>query len=142
MLPHTRPGGMAGLLEILQDQGGRADLHRLADELSLAVDDLLPTVETASLLGLLKVEEGDAIITDRGRRIRKADIQERKAIFRKAVLENVPLLRQMEQALRTKSDGTLPRRILSGSARRALQRRRIAAAAGNRHSVGPLRRTF
>ena len=31
MLPHTRPGGLAGLLEILADQGGRADLHRLAD---------------------------------------------------------------------------------------------------------------
>src|SRR6266436_2598918 len=27
MLPHTRPGGLAGLLEILADQGGRVDLH-------------------------------------------------------------------------------------------------------------------
>src|SRR5579864_2111840 len=50
MLPHTRPGGMAGLLEILVDQGGRADLHRLAAELSLEVDALLPTVDTAVLL--------------------------------------------------------------------------------------------
>jgi len=25
MLPHTRPGGLAGLLEILADQGGRVD---------------------------------------------------------------------------------------------------------------------
>ena len=108
MLPHTRPGGMAGLLEILQDQSGRADLHRLADELSLAVDDLLPTVETAALLHFLKVEQGDAILTEVGGAFAKADIQERKAIFRKAVLENVPLLRQMDQALRTKSDGTLP----------------------------------
>src|SRR5271169_6371898 len=49
MLPHTRPGGMAGLLEILSDLGGRIDLHRLADELSLEVDALLPTVDTASL---------------------------------------------------------------------------------------------
>src|SRR6195256_2941314 len=53
MLPHTRPGGMAGLLEILVDLGGRVDLHRLADELSLEVDALLPTVDTAILLGLL-----------------------------------------------------------------------------------------
>src|SRR5258708_2250106 len=63
MLPHTRPGGMAGLLEILADHGGRVDLHRLADELSLEVDALLPTVDTAVLLGMLRVEEGDAIIT-------------------------------------------------------------------------------
>jgi len=31
MLPQRAPGGMAGLLEILADQGGRVDLHRLAD---------------------------------------------------------------------------------------------------------------
>src|ERR1700683_1211542 len=53
MLPHTRPGGMAGLLEILCDQGGHVDLHHLADELSLEVDALLPTVDTAVLLGFV-----------------------------------------------------------------------------------------
>jgi NitT/TauT family transport system ATP-binding protein len=107
MLPHTRPGGMAGLLEILNDQGGRADLHRLADELSLEVDALLPTVDTAVLLGLLRVEEGDAVITPEGQAFAHADIQTRKAIFRKSAIANVPLLRQMEQALKAKADRTL-----------------------------------
>jgi NitT/TauT family transport system ATP-binding protein len=107
MLPHTRPGGVAGLMEILADQGGRIDLHRLADELSLEVDALLPTVETAVLLGFLHVEEGDAIITPEGQVFAQADIQARKAIFRKAAIANVPLLRQMEQALKAKSDRTL-----------------------------------
>jgi NitT/TauT family transport system ATP-binding protein len=107
MLPHTRPGGLAGLLEILVDQGGRADLHVLADELSLEVDALLPTVDTAVLLGLLKLEEGDAIITPDGDAFARGDIQERKAIFRKAVITNIPLLRQMEQALKAKANRTL-----------------------------------
>ena len=108
MLPHTRPGGMAGLLEILADQGGRADLHVLADDLSLEVDALLPTVDTAVLLGLLKLEEGGAIITPDGEAFAEGDIQERKKIFRAAVLANVPLLRQMEQALKAKANRTLP----------------------------------
>ncbi|HTZ31697.1 MAG TPA: nitrate/sulfonate/bicarbonate ABC transporter ATP-binding protein [Methylomirabilota bacterium] len=107
MLPHTRPGGLAGLLEILDDQNGRADLHVLADELSLEVDALLPTVDTAVLLGLLKLEEGDAIITPDGEAFAKGGIQERKAIFRKAAVANIPLLRQMEQALKAKSNRTL-----------------------------------
>jgi NitT/TauT family transport system ATP-binding protein len=107
MLPHTRPGGLAGLLEILVDQGGRADLHVLADELSLEVDALLPTVDTAVLLGLLKLEEGDAIITPDGHAFAKGDIQERKTIFRKAAICNIPLLRQMEQALKAKTNRTL-----------------------------------
>jgi NitT/TauT family transport system ATP-binding protein len=107
MLPHTRPGGMAGLLEILVDQGGRADLRRLAEELSLEVDALLPTFDTAVLLGLLHIEEGNAVITPDGQAFAQADIQARKAIFRKAALANVPLLRQMEQALKAKSNRTL-----------------------------------
>lgn len=107
MLPHTRPGGLAGLLEILADQQGRANLHALADELSLEVDALLPLVETATLLGMLKLEDGGAIITPEGQAFAQGDIQERKAIFRKAVLANVPLLRQIEQALKAKSNRTL-----------------------------------
>jgi NitT/TauT family transport system ATP-binding protein len=108
MLPHTRPGGMAGLLEIVADQGGRVNLHRLAADLSLEVDALLPTVDTAVLLGLLRVEEGDAIITPEGLEFAHGDIQTRKHIFRQTALAHVPLLRQMEQSLKTKSDRTLP----------------------------------
>src|SRR6266702_1948940 len=107
MRPHTRPGGMAGLLEILVDRGGRVDLHRLSEELSMDLESLLPTIDTAVLLGLLRVEEGDAIITPEGYAFAQADIQTRKAIFRKTALANVPLLRQMEQALKAKSNRTL-----------------------------------
>jgi NitT/TauT family transport system ATP-binding protein len=109
--PRDRKGarfvGMAGLLEIVADQGGRVDLHRLADELSLEVDALLPTVDTAVLLGFLRVEEGDAIITPLGQEFASANIQTRKTIFRKAALANVPLIRQMEQALKAKANRTL-----------------------------------
>jgi NitT/TauT family transport system ATP-binding protein len=108
MLPHTRPGGMAGLLEIVADHDGRVDLHHLADELSLEVDALLPTVDTAVLLGLMRLEEGDAIITPEGQAFAKGNIQTRKAMFRKAALANVPLLRQMEQSLKAKADRTMP----------------------------------
>src|SRR5229473_1930489 len=94
-------------VEILADQGGRANLPRLADELSLEVDALLPTVDTAVLLGMLRVDQGDAVITPEGQAFAHADIQARKAIFRKAALANVPLLRQMEQSLKAKSNRTL-----------------------------------
>ena len=108
MLPHTRPGGLAGLVEILHDRGGRADLHRLAADLLLEADDLLPSIETARILDFLRVEEGDAIITPEGAAFAQADILSRKQIFRRAALAHVPLLGQMERALKTKADRTLP----------------------------------
>ncbi len=108
MLPHARAGGIAGLLEILADRDGREDLHRLAGELKLEVDDLLPIVESAAMLGFLRVEEGDAEITAEGRAFAAADIQQRKQLFRTAVLAHVHLLQQIDSALRAKADGALP----------------------------------
>ncbi len=108
MLPHARPGGIAGMLEILADRQGREDLHRLAGELVMEADDLLPIVEAARMLGFLRVQEGDVEITAEGRAFAQADIQTRKAIFREAALAHVPLLRQIEHALKTKANRALP----------------------------------
>ncbi len=108
MLPHARPGGVAGLLELLLDKGGRDDIYRLADDLAFEIDDLLPIVDAAQLLGFLKVEEGDATITERGAEFGNSEILHQKEIFRVAALENILLLRQIRRALEAKSDHTVP----------------------------------
>ena len=107
MLPHARPGGIAGLLEFLIDHGGKADIYRLADDLAFEIDDLLPIVDAASLLGFLQVTEGDAAITNLGHEFANAEILRQKEIFREAAIKNVLLLRQIIRALEAKSDGTV-----------------------------------
>ena len=107
-LPHARPGGMAGLLEFLNDRGGKEDLYHLAEELLMEVDDLFPIVEEAQLLGFAKATEGDVEITPAGKQFAEADIATRKNLFREAALANVVLLQQMRNALQGKSDGTVP----------------------------------
>jgi NitT/TauT family transport system ATP-binding protein len=108
MLPHARPGGMAGLLELLLDKGGRDDIYRLADDLAFEIDDLLPIVDAAQLLGFLKIEEGDAAITPSGAEFANSEILRQKELFRDAALENVLLLRQIRRALEAKSNHTVP----------------------------------
>jgi NitT/TauT family transport system ATP-binding protein len=108
MLPHARPGGMAGLLELLLDKGGRDDIYRLADDLAFEIDDLLPIVDAAQLLGFLKIDEGDAAITETGTEFANSEILRQKELFRDAALANVLLLRQIRRALEAKSDHTVP----------------------------------
>ena len=107
-LPHARAGGMAGFLEILADHGGREDLHRLSHQLVLEADDLLPIVDACALLGFVRVAEGEAAITDAGRAVAAANIQTRKELVREALVAHVPLLKQMDSALQSKADGTMP----------------------------------
>jgi NitT/TauT family transport system ATP-binding protein len=108
MLPHAKPGGIAGLLELLIDRGGRDDVFRLAGQLHLEVDDLLPLTEAAALLGFASVKEGDVEITEEGRAFAEADILTRKVLFRQAALRHVQLLGQIDQTLHAKGDHTIP----------------------------------
>jgi NitT/TauT family transport system ATP-binding protein len=99
MLPHVRPGGLAGLLEMLPQDGSPTDLYRLAEDLGLEVDDILPIIEAGVLLGFVSVTEGDVQITDSGRRFAEADILSQKEFFRDAAVRSVPLLDQIRRAV-------------------------------------------
>jgi NitT/TauT family transport system ATP-binding protein len=107
MLPHARPGGVAGLLELLMDRGGEEDLYHVAETLLLEVDDLLPILDAATMLGFATAHEGDVKITPPGRTFAEADIPTRKRLFREA-LRHVPLMQQIVTALENKSDHTMP----------------------------------
>ena len=106
MLPHARPGGISGIVELLFNRNGHEDIHRLADDLSFEIDDLLPLLEAAGLLGFITVREGNAELTSAGREFAEADILERKELFRRAS-QDVPLIRQITRSLEAKADRSL-----------------------------------
>ena len=108
LLPHARPGGMAGLLEFLNERGGSEDMYHLAEDLLMEVDDLFPIVEEAVLLDFAKSKEGDVEITAEGKAFAETDIATRKSKFREAVLKNVPLMQQIRTTLERKADGSVP----------------------------------
>jgi NitT/TauT family transport system ATP-binding protein len=107
MLPHARVGGIAGLIEFLQDRGGHEDLFRLAEELVMDVEDLLPIVEACVVLGFAWLKEGDVQISQQGTAFAEADIQQRKVLFRQAALEHVTILKQIDKILQRKSDHSI-----------------------------------
>jgi NitT/TauT family transport system ATP-binding protein len=96
-----------GLLEILAARGGRDGLAELADELSFEVDDLLPLVDAAAMLGLAEVHRADLEITDAGREFATGDIDTSKALFGTLISERAPLIKAILRALRATTDGTL-----------------------------------
>ena len=108
MIPHARVGGIAGLLELLQDRGGKEYLHRLAEDLIMDAEDLLPIIEAAVLLGFATLEEGDVQITAEGTRFAEADILTRKILFRQAALNHIVILQQIDSILHAKTDHSIP----------------------------------
>lgn len=100
-LPHVRIGSVAGLLELLEGRQEK-DIYRIAQELLLEVDDLLPIVEASKLMELVAVTEGDIQLSANGEKFINSNIDERKAIVRDLLQQHIRLVQQICQLLQAK----------------------------------------
>jgi NitT/TauT family transport system ATP-binding protein len=106
-LPDASVGGLAGLVEIVYASGRRVDIPEIADDLNFEIDDLLPLVDAAVMLDLLRVDGADMEITETGSEFTTADIQASKQIFAKQARSRAPLVRTICKALASSADGNL-----------------------------------
>ncbi len=109
-LPAVRVGSIAGLLELLEDRQG--DLYRLAQELQLEVDDILPIVEAAQLMDLVHIQEGDIILTSLGKEFITSGIDERKQIIRNQLQTHIRLVQRISHLLQANKNQRIPEELI------------------------------
>lgn len=68
---NVRAGQVISLVEVTGGLGSQIDASRLADELGGDISVLLPILDTAEMLGLVKSEKGDISLTDFGHKFQK-----------------------------------------------------------------------
>jgi NitT/TauT family transport system ATP-binding protein len=107
-LPAAYINRMAGLLEKINAEGGQHDLYRMSEELVLELDDLLPIVETAEMLGFATVDQGDIRLTPLGQTFADASILTRKEILASRALR-LPLIRSIYETLQQDDDQRIDR---------------------------------
>ncbi len=108
LLPHVRVGEISGLLELIVERPeGTEDIPRLAESLQLEVDDFLPILDGAVLLGFAEVSQGDVKLTEIGRDFATTTILRSKDLFRQQVLHNVPVLSLIVEALQERRSKSL-----------------------------------
>jgi len=107
-LPHARVGGISGLLELIVEwPQGRAEIADLAERLQLAVDDLLPILDAAVLLGFAEVASGVVQLTEIGQDFANTTILRSKDLFRQQLLARVPVFRSILQTLEEKGSRSM-----------------------------------
>jgi len=110
-LPQVRISSIAGLLELLEDRQ-ETDLYRLGQELQLEVDDILPIVEAAKLMELVRIPEGDIHLTDLGRQFIDGRTDERKEIVQKQLLSHIRLVQQIYRLLQAKRNQRITEELI------------------------------
>jgi NitT/TauT family transport system ATP-binding protein len=72
MMPgNVRAGQVISLVEITGSIGGKVDVPKLADELGADIAVLLPILDAAEMLGLVRTEKGDVVLTELGLKFQK-----------------------------------------------------------------------
>ena len=89
--PNSRIADLIGLLYVLNNMfDGKADLYMLEKEMEVDLDELMPIVYTASMLGFVLFETGDLSITALGKELIKSSIKTRKELIKKSLKDLEP----------------------------------------------------
>ncbi len=101
VLPQVSSNLLAGLMETVAAVpfNGTADLPKIASDLQMEIDELFPVAETLQMLRFAELEGGDLKLTEDGLAFAQADLDERKRIFLRHLLNYVPLAAHVRRVL-------------------------------------------
>lgn len=101
-LPDVEISELTGLLTEMDDlqAKGSIDLPDLADHVRLDIDNLFPIIEILSVLNLSSVSDGDITMTSLGKYFMNSDIEDRKLIFSKLLVQKIPLAYHVVKVLK------------------------------------------
>ena len=110
-LPDVEIGEIIGMLEYLKEEEGRTDIYEIADDLNLEIDDLVPIIKAAELLGFAKVENGDLILTKLGEELVNGDENKRKILFKES-LKKLPVFKKVLDILLSSQEHSIDKHEL------------------------------
>ncbi len=111
VLPRVSANLMSGLMETLSAApfNGKADLPVLADELAMESDELLPVAESLQTFRLAEIEGGDIKLTDIGKQFVEMATDDRKKLFARQLLAQVPLATHIRRVLQERANHVAPK---------------------------------
>ncbi len=98
-IPDAGASEIEGLLEYLDARGGRDDVFRIAAETDREFGKLISVVNAAELLDFVETPRRMVALAPLGQRFVRAQLTERKAIWRQQIL-GLKLFQQVQEALR------------------------------------------
>ena len=110
-LPDCGLTWLFGLLEFLDDRGGREDGYKIARELNFKFDDLLRVMKAGEILGLVSTPAGDVVLEPLGKQFIESDVNTRKLII-KEQLKKLGLIQYIVRLLRGQEDRSLTKEVV------------------------------
>jgi len=102
-IPQVGISRVIGLLEVLDDAGGRYDVFRLARDVNYEFGEILRVLKGAEMLGLVETPGADVVLTSTGGQMLRGRVNNRKKLL-KEQLKKLPIFRTVVEALQRSED--------------------------------------
>ena len=102
-LPQVELSRIIGLLEVLDDAGGRYDVFRLARDINYEFGEILRVIKAAELLGFVETPGADVVLTATGAKLLKAKVNPRKKLIKEQI-KKLPIFRAVVDVLQRSED--------------------------------------
>ncbi len=102
-IPQVGISRVIGLLEVLDDAGGRHDVFRLAREINFEFGEILRVIKGAEMLGLVETPGADVVLTSTGGQLLRGRVNSRKKLL-KEQLKKLPIFRTVVETLQRSQD--------------------------------------
>jgi len=109
-IPAVSISKMIGLLEYLDDVGGKEDVFRLAREINYEFGEILMVIKAAELLDLIVTPGGDVVVTATGSRLLRAKINARKKLLKEQI-KRLSLFQLVLKVLKSSENGRAERDV-------------------------------
>lgn len=103
-VPNVGISKVIGLLEVLEDAGGRYDVFRLARDINYEFGEILQVIKAAEMLELVVTPGADVVLTGTGSALLRARVNPRKKMLKEQI-KKLPLFRTVVDALKRSEDG-------------------------------------
>ena len=110
-IPEGNLNWVFGLLELLEDHGGREDGYKIARDLQMKFDDVLRVMKIAEILGLVSTPAGDVVVEPLGKKFLESDVNGRKLMIREQ-LRNHGLFSYLIRLLKAQPDRSLSKEVV------------------------------
>jgi NitT/TauT family transport system ATP-binding protein len=110
-IPDCQLTWVFGLLETLEDRGGRDDGYKIARDLQFKFADLLKVMKTAEILGFVSTPAGDVVLEELGKQFLAGDVNQRKLLVREQ-LKKHSLFAYLMRLLRGQDDQSLQKEVV------------------------------
>ena len=102
-IPQVAISKIIGLLEVLDDAGGRYDVFRLARDINYEFGEILQVIKAAEMLELVVTPGADVVLTGTGSALLRGKVNARKKLLKEQV-KKIPLFRTVLDALQRTDD--------------------------------------